>query len=96
MLVRLMSGASRTVIREIRTNADGRCDSPLLEGDAFQTGAYILAFSVADYFRARGVATSDPPFLDVVEIAVGLADSGGHYHVPLLVSPWSYATYRGS
>lgn len=96
MCVRLMTGSSRTVLGEFRTNADGRCDKPLLDGASFRPGSYVLAFSAGDYFRGRGVELSNPPFLDVIEIAFGIADTGGHYHVPLLVSPWAYSTYRGS
>lgn len=79
-----------------RTNADGRCEAPLLQGESLEAGQYELRFLVAEYFRTRGVALPDPPFLDVVTIAFGVADPKGHYHVPLLVSPWSYSTYRGS
>jgi len=95
MAVRLMD-ASRIVIVETETNADGRCDAPLLEGPTYKPGRYIIAFSVAEYFREHGAELSEPPFLDVVEIAFGLADPNAHYHVPLLVSPWAYSTYRGS
>ena len=80
----------------IDTNADGRAPAPLLEGDALKPGNYELRFHVAAYFRARGTPLSNPPFLDVVVIRFGIADGGAHYHVPLLVSPWSYSTYRGS
>jgi 5-hydroxyisourate hydrolase len=74
------------------TDADGRCrDLPTLA-----PGAYRLEFAVAGYFRARGVALADPPFLDVVPIDFGVAETGAHYHVPLLVSPFGYSTYRGS
>jgi 5-hydroxyisourate hydrolase len=96
MAVRLLDAATREVILDIETNADGRCSSPLLEGPAFKPGKYIIAFSVADYFREHDAELSEPPFLDVVEIAFGLADPNAHYHVPLLVSPWAYSTYRGS
>ncbi len=96
MDIRLLRGGTREVIRKARTNAEGRCDEPLLEGEAFVAGQYVLAFSVADYFRVHGTRLSSPPFLDVVEIAVGIADANTHYHVPLLVSPWAYSTYRGS
>ena len=78
------------------TNADGRTDAPLLAVDAFATGHYTLTFHVAAYYRARGLSLPDPPFLDHVSLAFGIADAGAHYHVPLLVSPWSYSTYRGS
>jgi 5-hydroxyisourate hydrolase len=78
-----------------RTNAQGRCDAPLLSGDALAAGQYELAFHVADYFRRKGVKLPDPPFLSTVVIRIGIADAGAHYHVPLLATPWSYSTYRG-
>lgn len=77
------------------TNADGRTDAPLVAPDAFRPGRYELRFHLGDYFAAAGLAPT-PRFLDVVAIAVGLAEGQGHYHVPLLCSPWSYSTYRGS
>lgn len=77
------------------TNADGRLDAPLLEGDAFRPGQYELLFHVGEYFRAQGVALADPAFLDIVPIRFGVAENA-HYHVPLLVSPYGYSTYRGS
>jgi 5-hydroxyisourate hydrolase len=80
----------------IDTTTDGRAPAPLLEGAALRAGSYELRFHVAAYFRARGAALSDPPFLDVVVIRFGIGDAAQHYHVPLLVSPWSYSTYRGS
>ena len=82
-------------MQSVVTNADGRVDGPLLEGDGHAPGRYELRFGVADYFRSRGVALPEPPFLDEVVIRFGLA-ADEHYHVPLLVSPWSYSTYRGS
>ncbi len=88
--------AAGTVLREGRTNADGRCDGPLLAGEALVPGRYALRFAVAAYFRAQGVSLPEPPFLDEVTLAFGVADASAHYHVPLLVSPWSYSTYRGS
>lgn len=87
---------SRVQVAATRTNADGRCDVPLLEGAALQAGVYELDFSVGDYFRALGVAQTQPPFLDVVTLRFGVADAAQHYHVPLVVTPWSYSTYRGS
>ncbi len=78
------------------TNDDGRCPSPLLEGEAMKAGRYCLSFHVADYYRARGIPLPTPPFVDVVVIHYGIAAPGQTYHVPLLVSPWSYSTYRGS
>jgi 5-hydroxyisourate hydrolase len=78
------------------TNSDGRITQPMLEGVAFKAGCYALIFHVADYFRAQGAALPDPPFLDQVRIEFGIADPQQSYHVPLLVTPWSYSTYRGS
>lgn len=88
------SGA--VTLREITLNADGRGDGPLLDAASMKTGRYRLLFEVAPYFRARGVALAEPPFIDTVPLDFGIADAAGHYHVPLLVSPWSYSTYRGS
>lgn len=80
----------------VRTNADGRTAEPLLEGDRLQRGQYLLRFHVAEYFRSQGLALPDPPFLDEVDLRFGIPDAGSSYHVPLLVTPWSYSTYRGS
>ena len=88
-------GASRVVTRTI-TNADGRTDQPLIGGRPVPIGRYELTFSVGDYFAARHVATSDPPFLDQIPLRFSVSEPEGHLHVPLLVTPWSYATYRGS
>ena len=77
-------------------DADGRAARPLVEGDAFRIGRYRLVFEVAAYFRARGMTLPDPPFLDRVPIEFAIADADANYHVPLLVSPWAYSTYRGS
>lgn len=79
-----------------RTNADGRCDHPLLEGDEYRSGVYQLQFSVGDYYRTRGVELPEPAFLDVVVLRFGICAEQEHYHVPLLISPYSYSTYRGS
>ncbi len=81
---------------DYRTDADGRTDGQLLDKASFRTGRYELRFHVAAYFRTLGVELPEPPFLDVVTIAFGIAEPTGNYHVPLLVSPWSYTTYRGS
>ena len=78
------------------TNADGRVDGALLEGDAMQAGDYLLEFAAGDYFRAEGVMLAEPAFLDVVPVRFGIADTDAHYHVPLLISPYGYSTYRGS
>jgi 5-hydroxyisourate hydrolase len=79
-----------------RTNADGRCTKPLLEGASLVAGRYTLTFHVAEYFRSVGAQLSEPPFIDEVVVQFGVADPEQNYHVPLLVSPWSYSTYRGS
>ena len=86
----------RRHIASVVTDADGRCAAPLIEGADFVTGAYELVFAVGDYFRAAGVAAGEPPFLDEVSVRFSVAAPDEHYHVPLLVSPWSYTTYRGS
>ena len=83
-------------LRTVLTNADGRADEPLLEGAAFKRGHYELRFHAGDYLKATGIALPDPAFLDVIPIRFGIADPGGHYHVPLLLSPYGYSTYRGS
>jgi 5-hydroxyisourate hydrolase len=85
----------RLVVRTV-TNADGRTDAPLMIGAAFRTGTYELVFAVGAYFTARGTPAADPPFLDLVPVRFTIAEPDGHYHVPLLVTPWSYSTYRGS
>jgi 5-hydroxyisourate hydrolase len=90
------TGSDWREIRVASTNPDGRTDAPLLVDADVQPGRYRLTFAAGDYFRRRGVALPDPPFVDVVTLDFGLADAGGSYHVPLLVSPWSYSTYRGS
>ncbi len=78
------------------SNADGRCDSPLLEGAAFATGSYQLVFGMGAYFRKHYANLPDPLFLDDVVVRFAIADATRHYHIPLLVSPWGYTTYRGS
>jgi 5-hydroxyisourate hydrolase len=83
------------VVAEMMTNADGRCDRPLLDGADFAHGVYEIMFHVGDYFRRSGIMLPDPPFLDLVPIRFGVAEDA-HYHVPLLVSPYAYSTYRGS
>ena len=91
-----LDGPQPLTLKQLRLNHDGRADAPLLEGAALVAGRYRLVFGVADYFRLRGNALPEPPFLDEVPLDFGLADPSSHYHVPLLVSPWSYSTYRGS
>jgi 5-hydroxyisourate hydrolase len=90
-----VSGNSHTKIKDAVTNADGRCDAPLLQGKDFETGTYELVFFAGDYLRAGNTALPDPLFLDQVPIRFGMAEEK-HYHVPLLVSPYGYSTYRGS
>ncbi len=91
-----LDGQGRTLVRRAATNADGRCDDPLLEGEAMRPGRYELVFAAGDYFAAQGVRLPEPRFLDRVTIAFGIADADQNYHVPLVVTPWSYSTYRGS
>ena len=90
-----VGGNSHRKIKEAVTNADGRCDAPLLEGKTFQTGQYELVFFAGDYLRGIGAVLPEPPFLDQIPIRFGMAEDR-HYHVPLLVSPYGYSTYRGS
>ena len=89
-------GDGRVRLKAVRTNADGRTDAPLLVGDELTPGVYELVFAVGPYFAALGLAATDPPFLDRVPVRFGIADPTAGYHVPLLVSPWSYSSYRGS
>ena len=95
-LQRLADSGTPVTLRSVTLDEDGRAGGPLLDAAAMAAGRYRLLFDVAPYFRARGVALPEPPFIDVVQLDFGVADAGGHYHVPLLVSPWSYSTYRGS
>ncbi|MDZ7590779.1 MAG: hydroxyisourate hydrolase [Rubrivivax sp.] len=83
-------------LRRVVLNEDGRAGGPLLDAADMAVGRYRLLFEVAPYFRALGVALPEPAFVDTVQLDFGMADAAGHYHVPLLVSPWSYSTYRGS
>jgi len=92
----LRHGEAATRLRDVRTNDDGRVDEPLLSGSELEPGRYELRFHVGDYFRARGVALPGIAFLDIVPVLFGIADARAHYHVPLLISPYGYATYRGS
>ena len=88
-------GAARR-IADVLTNADGRTAAPLIAVTASRVGRFELLFHAGDYFRREGAKLADPPFLDVVPIRFAIADPAAHYHVPLLVSPWSFSTYRGS
>jgi 5-hydroxyisourate hydrolase len=92
-----VTDAGAETLKAVALNADGRNDGgPLLTASEMAIGRYRLLFAVAPYFRARGVALPEPAFIDTVAIDFGIADAAGHYHVPLLVSPWAYSTYRGS
>lgn len=98
MRIRLyaLHGAGYTLVSEHTLNKDGRTDTPLLADGALTSGCYRLAFEVAAYFSASGTEQASPPFLETVHLDFGAADTSQHYHVPLLVSPWAYSTYRGS
>ena len=89
-------GESDEHLKTVVTNDDGRVDGALLDGDAFVAGTYELRFHAGDYLRATGATLREPAFLDVIPIRFGLADADAHYHVPLLLSPFGYSTYRGS
>jgi 5-hydroxyisourate hydrolase len=91
--VQLYACGPRKLLKTVTTNADGRTDEPLLAGGALAAGVYELVFSVADYF---GLSGDGPPFLSEVVVRFGVADASANYHVPLLVSPYGYSTYRGS
>jgi len=90
-----VDGNSHRLLKTVETNSDGRCDAPLLEGAAFEPGRYELVFFAGDYLRTSGAALPEPAFLDQVPIRFGIAEEA-HYHVPLLISPYGYSTYRGS
>lgn len=87
---------SRQHLKTVITNNDGRTDEPLLSGDTIPTGIYELIFHAGDYLRALGISLPEPAFLDDIIIRFGIAEASGHYHVPLLLSPFGYSTYRGS
>jgi len=91
-----LNGEERVLVASATTNADGRTDRPLLQGDRIEPGVYEIWFHAGDYLRGAGHALSDPPFIDIVVVRVGIADPEGHYHLPLLLSPWGYSTYRGT
>lgn len=91
-----VDGENRQLIKTDTTNNDGRCSAPLLEGVVMLAGRYELVFAAGDYFAAQGISLPEPRFVDVVTIAFGIAHADQNYHVPLVVTPWSYSTYRGS
>ena len=92
----VLDGTAYHLIRTVHPNADGRNGEPLLTPETMKTGQYELVFYVAEYFTKQGAVLPSPPFLDKAVIQFGMADAASHYHVPLLASPWSYTTYRGS
>lgn len=91
-----VSGNSHRKLKRVETNADGRVDGALLTGAEMKAGTYELVFYAGDYLRAQATPLPDPPFLDQIPIRFGIADASAHYHVPLLLSPFGYSTYRGS
>jgi len=91
-----VNAAARVLIATASTNADGRTDRPLLQSDRIEPGVYELSFHAGDYLRKAGHALTSPPFLDIVVVRVGIADPEASYHVPLLLSPYGYSTYRGT
>ena len=92
----IAADGARTPLAKTVTNADGRTDAPLIGAAEARVGTYEIVFHIGDYFRRTGAAKGEPAFLDIIPIRFAIADPGAHYHVPLLVTPWSYATYRGS
>jgi len=92
----IIRSGQRVLLKTTTTNQDGRTDEPLLSGTNIEPGTCELTFHAGDYFRGSGVELTDPPFLDQVVVRFGIADASGNYHVPLLLSPYGYSTYRGS
>ena len=92
----MLRNGVRQLIKTVTTNQDGRTDEPLLSGENIESGVYELTFHAGDYFRRAGTELTDPPFLDQVVVRFGIAGPAGNYHVPLLLTPYSYSTYRGS
>ncbi|MFP5076813.1 hydroxyisourate hydrolase [Rhizobium sp. YIM 134829] len=91
-----LDGDSREHLLSVATNADGRIDGPILSGATMAAGSYELVFHAGDYLRGSGAMLTEPPFLDLIPLRFNIADAAAHYHVPLLLSPYSYSTYRGS
>ena len=91
-----LDGDASRFVRTVHTNADGRNAEPLLTAETIKIGQYQLVFHLAEYFTKLGTVLPNPPFLDMAVIQFGIADAASHYHVPLLASPWTYTTYRGS
>ena len=92
----IVRGSERTPVGSATTNGEGRTDGALVDGDRLERGVYELTFHIGAYFRRAGMTMSDPPFLDRVVIRVGIADPSAGYHIPLLISPYGYTTYRGT
>ena len=95
-LFELAADGGRALVARVTTNADGRTDAPLIAAGQARAGRFELLFHIGAYFTAKGAALADPPFLDLVPIRFAIADPAAHYHVPLVATPWSYSTYRGS
>ncbi|UXZ54282.1 hydroxyisourate hydrolase [Halomonas sp. 7T] len=91
-----LGGGLRQLLKTVETNDDGRCDSPILEGSELEIGEYELVFYAGDYLKRQGIELKAPSFLDVIPLRFGVNDASQHYHVPLLLSPFAYSTYRGS
>lgn len=91
-----LGGGLRRLLKTVETNSDGRCDKPILEGDELVVGEYELVFHAGDYLQRQEVPALSPRFLDVIPLRFGVSDASQHYHVPLLLSPYAYSTYRGS
>lgn len=91
-----LDGDTRTLLIRVHTNNDGRCDRPLLDGNALKAGTYEMIFHAGDYFEHQGIQTPEPRFVDQVVIRFGVGNPHENYHVPLLVTPWAWSTYRGS
>jgi 5-hydroxyisourate hydrolase len=91
-----IDGLQKILLKTVYTNQDGRTDELLLDESSMEVGEYVLMFYISKYFAAQGVEQTEPPFLDRIPIAFGISDANANYHVPLVATPWSYSTYRGS
>lgn len=95
-LIEIGTDGTRTLLKSVKTNADGRTDAPIIAAADARVATFELVFHIGAYFREHGAKTAEPPFLDAIPIRFSIADPKAHYHVPLLASPWAYSTYRGS